>query len=60
MEASYVMTRGIRFFIFVSFMFLNAILSIVSSVLQMVFRAALGRQAINAFFYALKRLLTDV
>lgn len=57
MEASYVMTRGIRFFIFVSFMFLNAILSIVSSVLQMVFSSSTwSASLINAFFYALKTL----
>ncbi|HPY64639.1 MAG TPA: hypothetical protein PL100_07030 [Bacillota bacterium] len=57
MEASYEMTRGMKFFIFVSFMFLNSILSIVSSALQMIFSSSTWSSSlINAFFYALKTL----
>lgn len=57
MEASYVMTRGMKFFIFISFMFLNSILSIISSVLQMIFASSTwSASLISAFFYALKTL----
>ncbi len=57
MEASYIMTKGMKFFIFISFMLLNALTSIVSSVLQMIFAASTWSAGlINAFFYALKTL----
>ncbi len=57
MEASYIMTKGMKFFIFVSFMFLRSVLSVVNSVLQTVFASGTwSASLIEAFFFALKTL----
>jgi len=57
MNASYIMTKGMKFFIFISFMFLRSVLSIISSVLQLIFASGTwSASLINSFFYALKTL----
>jgi len=57
MEASFQMTMGMKFFIFVSFMFLQSITSMAASLLQMVFARSLwAGSLIRAFFFALNTL----
>lgn len=57
MEASYIMTKGMKFFIFISFMFLRSVLSIISNVLQMIFAGGVWSSSlINAYFFALRTL----
>ncbi len=57
MEASYKMTRGLKFFIFISFMVLRAVTSIVGDLLQLAFASSLwAASLIRAFFFALKTL----
>ncbi|HPX93893.1 MAG TPA: hypothetical protein PK646_06895 [Bacillota bacterium] len=57
MEASYRMTRGMKFFIFVSFLFLGSITNMAADLLRMVFRSSLwAASLVRAFFFALKTL----
>jgi hypothetical protein len=57
MEASYRMTRGMKFFIFISFMFLGSITTMAGDLLRMVMGSSLwAGSLIRAFFFALKTL----
>lgn len=57
MEESYRMTLGMKFFIFVSFLFLGSITSMAGDLLRMLFKSSLwAASLIRAFFFALKTL----
>jgi len=57
MESSYKMTSGMKFFIFVSFLFLRSVTSIANDLLHLVFtQSEWAGSLIRAFFYALKTL----
>lgn len=57
MEASYKMTMGMKLFIFVSFMFLRAVTSIMGDLLKLIFTQTVwAGSLIRAFFFALKTL----
>lgn len=57
MESSYKMTTGMKFFIFVSFLFLRSVTMIAGDLLHLVFaKSEWAGSLIRAFFFALKTL----
>jgi len=57
MEASFTMTKGVKFFIFISFMFLRALTSITGDLLQIIFaKSEWTSSLIRAFFFAIRTL----